>query len=57
MAKVRCVIVPIHRSIGNTLDDSVCGNVKRMRRPLVEDRNRDIRGVELQIVPVVGGHT
>jgi hypothetical protein len=51
MIKVSSVI---RRSTGDVLDDCLYRDAKRLRKPFVEDRSRDIRRVEPQVVRLVG---
>jgi hypothetical protein len=44
----------IRRSTRSILHDILRGDVKRLRKSLVENRSRDIRRVELQVVSLVG---
>ena len=40
-------------SIGHELYDRLQGDMKRLRKSFVQDGSRDIRTVELQVVPLV----
>ncbi len=50
MAKVRGAI---RGSTGDALYDDLWWYVKGLRKPLVQDRDRNIRRVKLQVVPLV----